>query len=30
MNILIKNALTLTVNQNNDILKNSDIAVEDG
>ena len=30
MNILIKNALTLTVNQNNDVLKNSDIAVEDG
>ncbi len=30
MNILIKNALTLTVNQNNDVLENSDIAVEDG
>ena len=30
MNILIKNSLTLTVNQNNDVLENSDIAVEDG
>ena len=30
MKLLIKNALILTVNQNNEVLENSDIAVEDG
>jgi len=30
MKLLIKNALILTVNQNNEVLENADIAVEDG
>ena len=30
MKLLIKNALILTVNQNNEVLKNANIAVEDG
>ncbi len=30
MKLLIKNALILTVNQNNEVLENATIAVEDG